>query len=80
MNLNFYKERALNMKYALIEETIYDDELGKYTTFGIISTDGYKISDISTNKKLVENLILTINKKQTPKNYLLYEIDKLYGE
>ena len=68
------------MEYSLIEETIYDNEIGKYTSFGIIDTNGYKISDISTNKKLVEKLILTINKKQTPINYLLYEIDKLYGE
>ena len=68
------------MEYSLIEETIYDDELGEYTSFGLIGTNGYKISDISTDKKLVEKLILTINKKKTPKNYLLYEIDKLYAE
>lgn len=66
------------MKYALIEETLYDNELKEYTSFGIISADGYKISDISTDKKLVEKLILTINKKQTPRDYLLHEIDKLF--
>ena len=65
------------MRYTLIKETIYDETLGSYESFGIKNENGYKISDISTDPNDVEKLISIINSKQTPENYLLCEIDTL---
>ena len=68
------------MNYTLTKETIYDDILGSYESFGIENESGFKISDISTNPQDVQKLLSIINAKQTPENYLIYEIDKLFSE
>lgn len=68
------------MRYTLIKETIYDEILGSYESFGIENEKGYKISDISVNPEDVEKLLSIINSKQTPENYLLYEIDRLFSK
>lgn len=68
------------LKYGLLKESFYDDDLGSYESYGIESLCGYKISDISISKKQVENLISKINSKQTPIEYLPYEIDKIFKE
>lgn len=68
------------MRYTLVKETINDDILGSYESFGIENESGYKISDISTNIQDVKKLLSIINEKQTPENYLLYEIDRILSE
>ena len=68
------------MRYTLIKETIKDDILGSYESFGIQSENGYKISDISTNKEDVEKLLSKINSNKTPEIYLGYEIERLFSE
>lgn len=68
------------MSYTLIKETIQDDLLGSYESFGIENESGHKISDISTNIQDVKKLLSRINSKQTPENYLPYEIDRLFSE
>lgn len=67
------------MKYTLVKETI-ENELGTYASFGIKNENGYKISDISTDIKEVEKLVSTLNKLQTPQQYLYYEIDKFFSD
>ena len=68
------------MRYTLVKETIHDDILGSYESFGIENESGYKVSDISTNIQDVKKLLSIINEKQTPENYLLYEIDRILSE
>lgn len=68
------------MHYTLIKETIKDDILGSYESFGIKNENGYKISDISTNKEDVEKLLSKINANQTPELYLYHEIDLFFSE
>ncbi len=68
------------MRYTLVKETINDDILGSYESFGIENESGYKVSDISTNIQDVKKLLSIINEKQTPENYLLYEIDRILSE
>ena len=68
------------MRYTLVKETINDDILGSYESFGIENESGYKVSDISTNIQDVKKLLSIINEKQTPENYLLYEIDLILSE
>ncbi|MDO4200224.1 MAG: hypothetical protein Q4D57_05695 [Clostridia bacterium] len=68
------------MLYTLIKETLHDDTLGNYESFGIENENGYKISDISTNMEDVERLLSKINENQTPEIYLHYEIDRLLSE
>lgn len=65
------------MIYTLIRETLHDDTLGDYESFGIQNENGYKISDISTNIEDVKRLLSEINEKQTPEIYLHYEIERL---
>lgn len=68
------------MKYGILKERLYDNDLGSYESYGIESLCGYKISDISISKRQVENLISRINAKQTPIEYLPYEIDQIFKE
>ena len=68
------------MRYTLVKETINDDILGSYESFDIENESGYKVSDISTNIQDVKKLLSIINEKQTPENYLLYEIDRILSE
>ena len=68
------------MFYTPVKETIKDDIIGDYESFGIENESGFKISDISTNPRDVQKLVSTINAKQTPENYLYYEIDQLFSE
>lgn len=68
------------MHYTLVRETVKDDVLGSYESFGIENETGYRVSDISTNIQDVKKLISRINAQQTPENYLLYEIDRLFSE
>ena len=67
------------MKYTIVKETI-KNELGTYTSFGIQNDNGYKISDISTERKNVEKLVKILNRLQTPVHYLYYEIDKFFSD
>ena len=68
------------MRYTLIKETIKDELLGDYESFGIQSESGHKISDISTDIEDVKKLLSTINAKHTPENYIGYEIDRMFSE
>ena len=68
------------MRYNIIKQQIINDELGQYYTFGIQDEKGFIISDVSTNKHDVEKLLSILNKQNTPRNYLLYEIDKFFSE
>ncbi len=68
------------MHYTLVKETIKNDIIGDYESFGIENENGYRISDISTNIRDVKKLLSRINAKQTPENYLLYEIDQILSE
>ncbi len=68
------------MKYTIIKETICSDELGEYESFGMQDENGNKISDISTNLEKIKKLVNDLNQKQTPVNYLLYEIDSFFSE
>ena len=68
------------MTYTIIKEVINDNVLGTYETFGIKDENGDKISDISTDIKTVKKLLSEINKKQTPKNYICYEIERILSE
>jgi len=68
------------LKYEISSNIINHKELGVYNSYGIKSSCGYKISDISTDKKQVEKLITRLNSKQTPKEYLSYEIDLIFNE
>ena len=68
------------MKYQLVKENFKSPELGEYTSYGIISDSGFKISDISLEKAEVEALILKINEKQTPICYLPFEIDSFFSK
>jgi hypothetical protein len=70
----------LKYEYKISNDVISHKELGVYNSYGISSNYGYKISDISTDKKQVEKLIARINEKQTPREYLPYEIDVTFNE
>lgn len=74
------EEGVLIMKYTIIKETIYSDELGKYESFAVQDENGNKISDISTDLEKIKKLVNVLNQKQTPANYLLYEIDSFLSE
>lgn len=67
------------MKYSVITQTINDEILGKYHTYGIMSENGYVVSDVSLEKSLVERLTERINRKNTPLEYLSYEIDGIFN-
>ncbi len=68
------------MNYTLVKEIIHDDSLGDYESFGIENERGHKISDISTDMGDVKRFLSRINAKQTPENYLQYEIDSFFSE
>ncbi|WP_195986164.1 DUF6514 family protein [Clostridium sp. D33t1_170424_F3] len=53
------------MHYELIEETIIDPELGNRRTYGIAVVPG-KISDISSNREAIEQLVELLNMRRIP--------------
>ena len=60
------------MFYTLIKETLHDDILGDYESFGIENENGYKISDISTDIEDVKKLLSKINENQTPRVFSFF--------
>lgn len=66
------------MEYKILAENFYDENIGNYTAYGISSDEGYKFSDITLSKQEIEHLVANINVKQTPVNYLPYEIDAIF--
>lgn len=66
------------MRYKIIRETLFNDNIGYYETFGIESECGEKVSDISVDRDVVEKLINDINLKVVPFNYIYYEIEEFF--
>mgnify|MGYP001071263639 CR=1 FL=1 len=66
------------MKYKLIKETLFDDNIGSYESFGIEFESGEKVSDISVNKDTVEKFVNYINLKVVPFKYIHYEIEEFF--
>ena len=66
------------MKYKIIKETLFDDYIGRYESFGVELENGEKVSDISVNKDVVEKFVNYINLKMVPFKYIYYEIEEFF--
>ena len=66
------------MKCKIIKETLFDDNIGSYESFGIEFENGEKVSDISVNKDIVERFVNYIKLKVVPFEYIHYEIEEFF--
>ncbi len=66
------------MKYKIIKETLFNNDIGYYESFGIESEYGEKVSDISVDKDFVKKLVNHINLKVVPFKYIYYEIEEFF--
>lgn len=47
--------------YAIVEEKLYLEDVGSYTTFGIQCQDGQFISDVCTERERLEAFVQSLN-------------------
>ena len=66
------------MKCKIIKETLFDDNIGNYESFGIEFENGEKVSDISVNKDVVAKFVNYANLEAVPFKYIHYEIEKFF--
>lgn len=68
--------------YKTIEEHLVHQDIGEYTSYGIVAIDDNhnimaRESDINTEKNIVDNLTVTINNLVLPPKYL-NQLTKLF--
>ena len=66
--------------YELEEESLFDENIGNYISYGIRMADGSTIADISTDRDAVSTLIHMMNEYRLDKIHVQEVIDDFLGE
>ena len=63
----------MKYEYACIEQHLYHEDIGYYTTYGIVlaSDTSVKVDDVSCNRAFVKQLVSLLNEHQAEPVHLL---------